>query len=80
MDLTPSICWLLTSSASVRVGSRLLGFDYEEVLQTVFMAWIIVRSIMILLAISESPRIVRRHFNLCIVEQVNPALLERSDT
>jgi len=28
MDLTPSVCWLLTSSASVRVGSRLPGFDY----------------------------------------------------
>lgn len=34
--------------------------------------------IMIILAISETPRIVRRHFKLSIVEQVNPALLERS--
>jgi len=53
MDLSPSICWFLTSSASVRVGSRLPGFDYQEVWLTVFMAWIIVWFIMILLAIQQ---------------------------
>jgi hypothetical protein len=53
MDLNPSRCWLLTSFASVRIGSRLPGFDYQEVVLTVFIAWIIVWSIMILLAIQQ---------------------------
>jgi hypothetical protein len=53
MELNPSICWLLTSSARVRVGPCLPSFDYQEVVLTVFMAWIIVWSIMILLGIQQ---------------------------